>query len=172
MQSMTDRLSTGSVAADSVPEHPDPTKQTHTVEEQVLPLYSEEVAVSRHKVERTVHVHVRTRDHAHLIDEALTQEHIEVSHVAIGLPVDAAPPVREEGDVTIIPVIEEVLVVERRLVLKEEIHLRRVRTTKQHRETVTLREQHVVVERPDQAGQLSSPGSDQAPIPQLQALKE
>ena len=32
--------------------------------------------------------------------------------------VDAAPQVRTEGDVTIIPVVEEVLVVEKRLVLK------------------------------------------------------
>jgi Domain of unknown function (DUF2382) len=39
-------------------------------------------------------------------------------------PVNAAPPVREEGETTVISVVEEVLVVERRLVLKEEIRLR------------------------------------------------
>lgn len=36
-----------------------------------------------------------------------------------------APEIRTEGDVTIVPVLEEVLVVEKRLVLKEELHIRR-----------------------------------------------
>ena len=40
---------------------------------------------------------------------------------------------------TIVPVVEEVVVVQRKLVLKEELRIRRVRTTEQHRETVTLR---------------------------------
>jgi hypothetical protein len=40
-------------------------------------------------------------------------------------------------------------VVERRLILKEEIRLRRSRTTEQHREMVTLREQQAVIERTD-----------------------
>ena len=36
---------------------------------------------------------------------------------------------------------------QRKLVLKEELHIRRVRTTEQHRETVTLRRHEAVVER-------------------------
>ena len=53
----------------------------------------------------------------------------------------------EEGDTIILPVVEEVLVVERRLILKEEVRLRRVRTTRRHTETVTVREQVAVVTR-------------------------
>lgn len=45
------------------------------------------------------------------------------------------------------PVVEEVLVVERRLWLKEEVHNRRIRTTEQHHETVQLREQEAVITR-------------------------
>lgn len=45
------------------------------------------------------------------------------------------------------PVVEEELVVVRRLVLKEEVHIRRVQTTVSHAETVTLRQQHVSVTR-------------------------
>jgi stress response protein YsnF len=51
--------------------------------------------------------------------------------------------------VTILSVVEEVVVVERRLVLKEEVHLRRVQTTERHVETVTLREQDITVTRTD-----------------------
>ena len=43
--------------------------------------------------------------------------------------------------------VEEELVVERRLVLKEEIRLKRVRTTQLHREKVQLREQSATVSR-------------------------
>ena len=38
----------------------------------------------------------------------------------IGRPVDAVPPVREEGDTTVMSVVEEIVVVEHRLILKEE----------------------------------------------------
>lgn len=57
------------------------------------------------------------------------------------------PPVREEGDTTIVSVVEEVVVIERRLMLKEEIHITRVHLTEHHRETVMLREQEAVITR-------------------------
>ncbi len=77
----------------------------------------------------------------------LSHEHVVVERVAVGRVVDAVPPVRQEGDVTIMPVVEEELVLVRRLVLKEEVHLRRVRSTTTHSETVAVREQHVAVTR-------------------------
>ena len=119
------------------------------LEESVIPLHSEDIAISRRLVERTVRVRVSTVEHERLIDEAMTQERVEIERIAIGRPVDTVPPVREEGTTTVIPVVEEVLVVERRLILKEEIHLHRVRTTERHQETVTLREQQAIVERTD-----------------------
>jgi stress response protein YsnF len=142
------------------------------IEEQVIPLYSEDIAVSRRKVERTVRVHVHTVDREQLIDEAVTQERVEIERVAIGRAVDAVPPVREDGDTTVIPVVEEILVVERRLILKEEIRLHRVRTTERHRETVTLREQQAVIERAEAGGGKDEPSLELAPIPKPQALKE
>ena len=45
-----------------------------------------------------------------------------IDRVPVGRFVDAAPPVRHEADVTILPVTEEIVVTERRLILKEEIH--------------------------------------------------
>jgi hypothetical protein len=136
----------------------------------VVPLHTEDVSVERRKIERNVRVHIQTVSHEHLIDETLTQERVEVERVAIGRPVDAVPPVREEGDTTIVSVVEEVLVVERRLILKEEIRLRRVRTAEQHRETVTLRQQDVVIERAEPGAGKGRP--ELAPIPKPQVLKE
>jgi stress response protein YsnF len=57
------------------------------------------------------------------------------------------PSVRQEGDVTIIPVVEEVVKIERHLVLKEEVHIRRVKHTERHQETITLRRQEAVISR-------------------------
>ncbi len=117
-------------------------------EDTVLALHAEELAVTRRVVERAVvRVATVTRSHDQMVDETLTQERVEVERIPIGRMVDAMPSVRQEGDVTIMPVVEELLVVERRLLLKEEVHIRRVRTTQQHRETVLLREQEAVITR-------------------------
>jgi stress response protein YsnF len=134
----------------------------------VLPLHVEEVSIDRRKVERDLRVHVQTVSHDHLIDEAVAHETVEIERVAIGRPINAIPPVREEGDMTVISVVEEVLVIERRLILKEEIRLRRVRTTERHRETVILREQKAVIERAEPGASLSVLPSELAPIPKPQ----
>ena len=54
-----------------------------------------------------------------------SEETVEVTRVPIDKVVETAPEIRTDGDVTIVPVLEEVLVVEKRLVLKEELHIRR-----------------------------------------------
>ena len=115
--------------------------------EGVLRLHAEEVSVARRTVEGRVQVHVHTVTREHAVDEALAHERVEVERVAIGRPVDAIPPDRQEGDTTVISVVEEVVVIQRQLVLREEVRLRRVRVTERHRETVSLRAQEAVVER-------------------------
>jgi stress response protein YsnF len=62
------------------------------------------------------------------------------------------PVVREENGVTIIPVLEEILVVEKRLVLKEEVHIRQTTSGEAVEVPVTLRRQHAVVERLSEDG--------------------
>ncbi len=100
----------------------------------------------------TIRVTTATRTSEQFIDEELSHVRVEIERVPIGREVDVAPPVREEGDTTIMPVVEEIITVERRLILKEEVRIRRVRVTEHHRETVLLRDQDVVITRSD-AGQ-------------------
>jgi len=76
----------------------------------------------------------------------LEGEQIEVTRVPIGKELQMVPEQRTEGDVLIIPVVEEMLVVEKRLVLKEELHIRRLRTREDVEVPVTLRKQRAVVE--------------------------
>jgi uncharacterized protein (TIGR02271 family) len=116
--------------------------------ETVIQLAAEEVAVSKQLVETgRVRVARVTQEREQLIDELLERETVEIERTPIGRQVDALPAVREEGDTIIIPIVEEVLVVERRLVLTEEVRIRRVRSTERHQESVTLRHQEAVVTR-------------------------
>jgi uncharacterized protein (TIGR02271 family) len=116
--------------------------------ETVISLAAEEVAVAKQVVETgRVQIARVTHEREQLIDEMLARETAEIDRVPVGRQVDAMPGVRQEGDVTIIPIVEEMLVVERRLFLKEEVRIRRVRTTEKHQESVTLRYQEAVVTR-------------------------
>jgi uncharacterized protein (TIGR02271 family) len=122
--------------------HPDKTGET------VIPLLAEEVTVSKQVVETgRVQVARVTHEREQLIDQLLAHDTVEIDRTPIGRQVDAMPAVREEGDTIVIPLVEEVLVVERRLFLKEEVRIRRVRTTERHQESVTLRHQEAVVTR-------------------------
>ncbi|HSZ50605.1 MAG TPA: YsnF/AvaK domain-containing protein [Caulobacteraceae bacterium] len=113
-----------------------------------LRLYEEELSVDRVREETgRVRVKVVTREHEEMVEVPLTREYVEVERVPVGREVEAIPPRRQEGDTVIVPVVEEVVVVRRKLVLKEEIRLKLVRTTEQHRESVTLRRQEAVIER-------------------------
>ena len=131
--------------------------------ETVLPLLAEEVAVTKRVVETgRVQVARVTHEREQLIDELLAQQTAEIERVWIGQPVETMPAVREEGDTVVIPIVEEVLVVERRLFLKEEVRVRRVHSTQRHQESVTLRHHEAVVTRlpvePPAAGEAAGTG--------------
>jgi uncharacterized protein (TIGR02271 family) len=108
----------------------------------VLRLLREEATVERETVE-TGRVRIATVTHTrdHLIDELLACTSVEVKRVPIGRVINAIPPVKDDADLTVIPIVEETLVVERRLVLKEEVHIQRRKTTERYQETVQLRHQ-------------------------------
>lgn len=73
---------------------------------------------------------------------------VEIDRISINRAVDHTVPTREEGDVTIVSVYEEVLVVTKQLVLKEELHIRR-RSSMQPAEpqTFKLRREEITVTR-------------------------
>lgn len=118
------------------------------------------------EVEEHVTVGARTRETGRVVARTVTEtvdepvdgagwrETVDVERVPVGREVDAAEPPREEGGVTIIPVYEEVLVVQKRLVLREELRLTTRREPIDGPTHVTLRRQRVEVERlpPSDAG--------------------
>lgn len=116
--------------------------------QRTVPLIGEQISIARRVVESArISVNTITRTREEVVDETLMFEHIEIETFPIGRQIQAVPPTRQEGDTTIVSVVEEIVVVERRLVLKEEIHLRRVRSSRRHLETIVLREQDAIVTR-------------------------
>jgi uncharacterized protein (TIGR02271 family) len=114
----------------------------------VVPLYAEEVSVSKRVVrESRVQVSRVTHEQEQLVDELLAREHVEIDRVPIGQAVDTMPAVREEDGTIIVPVVEEVLTIERHLILKEEVRIRRVRDVERHQESVAVRKQEAIITR-------------------------
>lgn len=128
-------------------------KRTHThrtqrTDEVTVPVVEEHVEVAKNArdVERVrVGKHVETRTVE--VDASSMHEDVDVVRVPVGREVERAPEIRVEGDTTIIPVVEEVVVVERTLVLKEEIRVTKRRTTQPKRLRVPLRSEQVDIER-------------------------
>lgn len=123
-------------------------------EEVAVPLVDERAQIGK-RVRETGRVRVRTavERREELVEAELAHEEVEIERVPMRAPVDAVPPVRQEGDVTIIPVVEEELIVETRLVVVEEIRLRRTRRTERITQPVTLAAQRAEVAREETSGE-------------------
>ena len=116
--------------------------------DRTLPLVAEQAIVSKETVETgRVRITTHVEERRQLIQEALKHDDVVVERVEIGRVVQVAPEVRMDGDVLVYPVVEEILFVEKRLVLKEELRIsRRSRVETVERE-VTLRSVRADVER-------------------------
>jgi len=139
----------------------------------VLTVTEERLDVSKRLIESGRAIRLRKLVHEEVVtvDEPLTTEVTEVERVAVGRPLDEPVAVRHEGDVMVVPVVEERLVTRKQLVLVEEI---RVTTRKLPRSLpveTTLRREEIIVERLDpDSGEwrpVDDPAAEAAP-PSLQ----
>ncbi|NML63851.1 YsnF/AvaK domain-containing protein [Hymenobacter sp. RP-2-7] len=131
---------------------------------QTIPVVAETLRVDKQTVEtgrvvlhKTVHVETQT------VAVPLRQEQVQVQRIAVGRYVDEAPAVRHEGDTMIVPVLREELVVTKRLLLVEELHVRTQVLTTQDLQTVELRHEEVHYERlttPDADAPAAGPSSE------------
>ena len=113
---------------------------------QTLPVGEERLRVGKRKVETgRVRVSTRTEERQQPIREELLREEVAVERVRIDRFSDTEPQMRQDGDVLIVPVFEEVLV--KRILVREELRITRKRRVDKVGELVTLKHQNVVVER-------------------------
>lgn len=113
----------------------------------VVPLIAEEISIGKRVVETGgMRVHKTVREDVQTIHEPIIREHIEVERVPINKYVEAAPAIRYEGEVMVVPVLEEVIVTEKRLLLREEIRLVKRREEVANVQEVILRREEINVE--------------------------
>ena len=126
-------------------------------EREVIPVIEEQIEVGKHRRE-TGRVRVARTRHEQVVhvDEPLEQEEIEVQRVPVDRVVAEPPPVRQQGDTTIIPVLEERIVVEKRLILREELHVTRHRRQSRYVADIPVRADEVRVERDEPPGDPSA----------------
>src|SRR4051812_25418745 len=116
----------------------------------LVPVVEEEVHVGKRRVVTgKVRIGTELEVVSELASATLEEHEVTVERVPVDRPVTEIPQVRTEGDVTIVPVLEEIMVIEKRLVLKEELHIRRQVTAQQMEVPVMLKKQRAVIERVD-----------------------
>jgi uncharacterized protein (TIGR02271 family) len=131
---------------------PNPKKETaaalREVKPAVIPVIQEQATIKKRVVDTgKVRISKRVREYEEMIDVPHFQEEVKVDRVPVEQFVDSAPAVRTEGDVTIIPVLEERYVLEKKLVLVEELHIRKERKESHHPQTLKVMKEEVAVER-------------------------
>ena len=113
-----------------------------------IPLVEERVSIGKREVETgRYRVRVQVEERQDMVPVELLHDEVEVERVPVHRAVTQLPSVRLEGSTTIIPVVEEVVVVEKKLFLVEEIHVRRKTTTRTQEVPVTVRSEQAQIDR-------------------------
>jgi uncharacterized protein (TIGR02271 family) len=114
----------------------------------VLPVVQEELQVDLQKTETgRVRITKSVQERDVLVQQASMHEEIEVERVSVNRFIAEPASIRSEGDTMIIPVMEEVVVIETRLRLKEELRVTKRQITTPRSQSVRLRTEAVHVER-------------------------
>jgi uncharacterized protein (TIGR02271 family) len=123
--------------------------------EQVGTIHLHEERLVPHKDLRTVgEVEVRTalEEFPGRLEVAAVREEVEIEHVPIGEAVKERVAPWDDDGVLVVPVYEEQLVVVKRLVMREQLRIRRVETSETRLFEETLRRERVLLDDPQQTG--------------------
>ena len=129
-------------------DHPMPGVEHPEGDHVVVPLAEETVEVGKRTVETgKVRIVKTVKEEQQVYDQPMFREDVEVRRVPKEEFVKHAEKPRQEGDTLVIPLYEEVLIVEKRLMLREEIYVTRRRTERVEATPVTVRREEALVER-------------------------
>jgi stress response protein YsnF len=122
------------------------------VESVSIPVIEEELKLDREAVQTgRVRVHTTPEERIETVSESLLRTEVRIERVQKNEEIDAIPPLRDEGDTVVVPVVEERLV--RKLFLVEEVRLKRRVATEEINQQIKLRSQRVDVERTESSGE-------------------
>lgn len=130
----------------------------------VLPVIAEKLDVQKRRVETGgVRIKKIIHEREEIVDEPLLREEVHVKRVPINKVVDGPIPVRHVGNTMIISLLEEVLVVEKRLMLKEELHVTKDNVETYRPQRVMLRTEEAAIERVGDADRQSDGNNTTSP---------
>ena len=89
------------------------------------------------------------------------REEVIIERVPINRLVEGPVSAHSDGDTLVIPVLEEVLVIEKRLLLKEEVRITKRRVETHRPQRVTVRREEVALERLNQESDDSNPCTEE-----------
>jgi uncharacterized protein (TIGR02271 family) len=122
-----------------------------------IPVWSEQLHVNKQSVDtgKGVRIHKNVVEHDKIVNVSLMKEELFVEHVPIQKVVSETdlPLPRQEGEVYIVPVLEEVLVVEKRICLKEEVRISKRRQELPGVQTVRVKSEQVSIEQFDDSNE-------------------
>ncbi|GAA4428061.1 hypothetical protein GCM10023188_11880 [Pontibacter saemangeumensis] len=132
---------------------PAPTQRVND-ETEYIPVVEEQVRINKKTVETgRVNIYKDVHEEDVSVDVPTVHEEVNVERVPINEFVESAPPsIRYEGDVMIIPVVHEELVLVKRLKLVEELRVTKRKIETHETQHVTLRKEEVNVDRVDPNG--------------------
>ena len=120
----------------------------HASEEVAIPLIEERLSIAKRQVEcGRVRVQVTVEEREETVTEELLRDELQIEHVTKNVRLTEVPRVRVEGNTTIVPVVKEVVVTEKALMLVEEIHISRRPIAEVTEIPVNLRSERATIER-------------------------
>ena len=114
----------------------------------VVPIVEEQLTVGKRTVATgTVRLEKTVQEYQQALDEPLAVRTFDIERVVLNRAIDIIPEIRQEGDTTIYPLIEERLILTKELILKEELRITKRDSERRDTQVVTLRREHMTVER-------------------------
>ncbi len=116
--------------------------------EYIIPVIQEQLIVGTERIQTgkmTIHKRVVKEDVT--VNEPMVYERYEIRHVPVNKISTAYPKAHHTEDTTIIPVVKEILVIEKRYQVVEEIHVTKVRGVTPHMQEITLLKEVVTIKK-------------------------
>ncbi len=112
-----------------------------------IPVMEEQLRVEKHPRDERVRVKKQVTSRDEWVEVPTIDEEVKIERVAVNREVDTPPEAHYENGTFVIPLIEEVVVTRKRLVLREELRISKRRVEKRRREKVTLHREDVTVNK-------------------------
>src|SRR5690348_8594172 len=121
----------------------------------VIPVIEEQLIAETEPVKTgSVKVQKHVQKSVKRVDLPITRDTAEVRRVPVNKVIDSVPRIRTSGDTIIVPVVEEEVVITKRLILKEELHIQRRHTRERVTRDVVVHRERAEVQRLDPEGRV------------------